>query len=239
MKRTVAERSRGSWRANRTSLPVAVLLAWALLAAPCDQAVAVQLPPEVLLDSYILEAEQAIDDGNPTRAQSAINNIIELQNEHDLDLPDEFHFRYASAAVAADLPEQALESIVTYLEAVGRDGPHYVEALAVMSNAQTKISCDGWGDDRYFKTATLEQVTACLETGTKDVNAENDAGWTPLHEAAYYNSNPAVTEALLAAGADVNAEDNDGWTPLYMAANIGTRDRSAVIAVLRPAGGTE
>ena len=43
-------------------------------------------------------------------------------------------------------------------------------------------------------------------------------GWTPLHYAAAFNSNPDVVKALISAGAKVNAKDKDGWTPLRAAA---------------------
>ena len=93
--------------------------------------VAAQLPPDILADAYLLRVEEAIRDGDPARAQAAMQNLLLLQAEHELVLPDEFHFRYAKAAHAADLPEQALEAVVRYLAAAGREGEHYVEALGV------------------------------------------------------------------------------------------------------------
>ena len=42
---------------------------------------------------------------------------------------------------------------------------------------------------------------------------------TPLHYAARFNANPAVVEALLAAGAEVNARDDYYRTPLHYAAS--------------------
>ena len=38
-----------------------------------------------------------------------------------------------------DLPEQALEAIEKYLTMAGREGPHYVEALQLMNQAQDAI----------------------------------------------------------------------------------------------------
>ena len=98
-----------------------------------------QLSPEILADAHLLRVEQAILEGDPNRARAVIGQIILLGKEHALDLSDEFHFRYAKAADSADLPEQALESIVKYLAAAGRDGPHYVEALELMNKAQDAI----------------------------------------------------------------------------------------------------
>ena len=90
-------------------------------------------------DAYLLQAEQAIRDGNPTRALAAINNILDLQNEYELDVLDDFHFRYAKAADSVDLPEQALEAVVRYLATAGRDGEYYVEALELMNTVQDEI----------------------------------------------------------------------------------------------------
>ena len=84
---------------------------------------AAQLPPDIMADSYLLRAEQAVRDGDQARALAAIKNILDLQNEYELDLPDDFHFRYAKAADSLDLPEQALESVVRYLAASGTRRP--------------------------------------------------------------------------------------------------------------------
>ena len=54
---------------------------------------AAQLPPEIMADAYLLRAEQGVRDGDQALALSAINNILALQNEHELDLADDFHFR--------------------------------------------------------------------------------------------------------------------------------------------------
>ena len=112
----------------------------------------------------MLQVEQSIRGGDLDRARTAIQNIRNLQEEHELDLPDEFHFRYAKAADSLDLPERALESVVKYLAASGREGQHYLEALELMNKMQMAVSCKGWDTEEYFKTATLEEVTACLDT---------------------------------------------------------------------------
>ena len=78
--------------------------------------------------------------------------------------------------------------------------------LVVLSSpalaGQGALSCEAWNTIEYFRTATVEDVTACLDAGA-DVAARTDDGYTPLHWAAGTNDNPAVIEALLAAGADL------------------------------------
>ena len=209
-----------------TGVVVSVLLGGFTVAAA-------QLPPDIMADSYLLRVEQAIRDGDHARARDVIHKILDLQKEHELDLPDEFHFRYAKVAAAADLPEQALEAVVRYLAAAGREGEHYVEALELMNTVQAAASCKGWNTEGYFETATLEQVTACLNTGV-DLESGTDYGITPLHRAAASSGNPAVITILLEAGANLEAVNEDGTTPLHLATQ--SNENPAVTEVLLAAG---
>ena len=59
-------------------------------------------------------------------------------------------------------------------------------------------------------------------------------GATPLYAAAMCNENPAVVEALLAAGADIDARNSFGATPLHGAAV--SNESPAVIEALLAAG---
>ena len=197
---------------------------------------AAQLSPNIIADAYMLQAEQSIRDGDHNQARGAIQNIRNLQDQHELDLPNEFHFRYAKAADVLDMPDQALESILKYLAVSGREGQHYVEALALMNKMQMAVSCKGWDTEEYFKTATLEEVTACLDTGV-DLNARDDAGATPLHRAAKNTENLDVIEALINAGADKEARDNGKRTPLHVAAE--SSENPDVIKFLLDAGAEE
>ena len=45
------------------------------------------------------------------------------------------------------------------------------------------------------------------------MNAKNESGWTPLHEATDWR-HEEIVELLIATGADVNAKNVDGQTPL-------------------------
>ena len=135
---------------------------------------AAQLPPDIIADSYLLRAEQAVRDGEYTRAQGEINKLLDLQKEHELDLPDEFHFRYAKAAASTDWPEQALEAVVKYLAAAGREGQHYVEALELMNKAQDAIE-GGKGP----QAALTDQSPPAQAAEQGPVEAQLDAGRTP------------------------------------------------------------
>ena len=78
--------------------------------------------------------------------------------------------------------------------------------------AQRTPSCEEWNTKEYFQTATVENVTACLDAGADPV-ARNENGVTPLHWAARGNENPAVIAALVDAGADLKARTENGLTP--------------------------
>ena len=58
----------------------------------------------------------------------------------------------------------------------------------------------------------IEAVKQHLAAGA-DVNAKDDDGWTPLHQATD-EGHKEIVELLIAKGADVNATDEDGETPL-------------------------
>ena len=65
-------------------------------------------------------------------------------------------------------------------------------------------------------------VTLLLDRGAEsDINAENERGTTPLHYAAYLNSNPEVATLLIQRGADIHARDNAGKTPCQLARSRG------------------
>ena len=91
--------------------------------------------------------------------------------------------------------------------------------LAVLAipalGAQAALDCAGWNTEEYFQTATVEDVTACLDAGVDVAARTDDYRITPLHWAAGSSENPAVVEVLLAAGADVAARNDYGATPLH------------------------
>ncbi|MDE0118026.1 MAG: hypothetical protein OXT07_15590, partial [bacterium] len=61
-----------------------------------------------------------------------------------------------------------------------------------------------WG---FWVSATTTQVQTQLRCEA-DIHAKDDRGWTPLHIAAELSDDPAVIQALIAAGADIHAKDD-------------------------------
>ena len=76
--------------------------------------------------------------------------------------------------------------------------------------------CKGWKTQKFFESATLQQVRACFSAG-RDPNEVDRQGLTALHRAARETSDPAVIEALLDAGANPRASSRAGRLPRYYA----------------------
>ena len=98
-----------------------------------------QLSPAILLDSYLLRAEQSVRDRDQRGAQEAMEQLVALHEEHELVLVAEYHYRYARVWNAVRAWDQALASVMRYLELTGRQGENYVDALRVMNEATAAI----------------------------------------------------------------------------------------------------
>ena len=237
---------------------------------------AAQLPPEIMVDKYLLQAQMLSEEKDYKGALEAMDRVVVLQKEHGLTLPEEFPFHYAQAALAAGAVQAAIDSVNQYLSAAGREGKHYRQALELLVEAEQSLSesavdqagagapeldlepqpqvvppaplqtpkitaaqpvpdCKKWNKRKFFKKATVQDVTACLEAGA-DPNAQGKWQNTPLHWAALNESTfaPAVIEALLKAGADPMARDRQKRTPLHDAARV--NENPAVVEALIRAG---
>ena len=99
-------------------------------------ATAAQLPPEIMADRFLLRAERLIAEKDYKSALEVMNKIVALQKEHDLTVPDEFHFKYAQIAMSAGSSKAALDSVNKYLATAGRAGQSYREALELLEEAE-------------------------------------------------------------------------------------------------------
>ena len=99
----------------------------------------VQLPPEILVDRHLVRAERLLASGDPDAALEAMNEILALQEEHDLLLQDGFDFEYAQVAYAAGRTETAIASANQYLASAGREGEFYREALELLDSAEVRL----------------------------------------------------------------------------------------------------
>ena len=82
--------------------------------------------------------------------------------------------------------------------------------------AAAEESCKDWNTAKFFKSATVDEVRACLSAG-RGPNEQDPKGLTALHRAARDTSDPAVIEALLDAGANPRSSSIAGRLPRYYA----------------------
>ena len=121
----------------RTKLTV-IAGVWFAGCLVCITGFATQLPPEVLVDKFLLQAKMLSEEKNHKGALEAMERIVALQKEHDLTLPEAFPFRYAQTALAAGAAQAAIDSANRYLSVAGREGKHYREALELLVKAERK-----------------------------------------------------------------------------------------------------
>lgn len=121
------------------TLARAALLALALAAFFQPLGAVAQLPPDVQVDRLWLRVERQIGDGEYWPALASLDEILELQTEHGLALPDAFWFSHARASHEAGLHWQAAASATRYVGATGREGEHYLAALELLDAAEAAV----------------------------------------------------------------------------------------------------
>ena len=117
----------------------------------CVTGLAAQLPPEIMADRYLVRVERLMAEKNHKAALEMMDKIIELQKEHNLTVPDEFHFKYAQIAMSAGAVKAALDSVNKYLATAGRAGQFYREALELLDEAEQNLPENV--ADRYLRLA--------------------------------------------------------------------------------------
>lgn len=58
-----------------------LLVGLAIIAMVCGQAAAQELPPEILVDQYLLEANRALEAGDPRKAMQTLGKIEALDTD--------------------------------------------------------------------------------------------------------------------------------------------------------------
>ncbi len=133
-----------------------------------------QLPPEILLDRHLLRAERLLADGEPAAALEAMDEVLALQEEHDLVLEDGFDFRYAQVAYAAGRTQMAIASLNAYLVTAGREGEFYREALELLDSAEVRLEREAAERRRARRRAEAERRRA-------EAARRRAARWPPSH----------------------------------------------------------
>ena len=144
----------------------------------------------------------------------------------------------AAAGASLDAPDGKGRTPLEFAERFG-ETPAIVAALREARttsipapNEDAAASCENWNTPGFFRKAGPEDLARCLRT--RDPNARNENGRTPMHYAAQGTS-PAMVTALAKAGANLNSPDErGGWTPLHLAAWFS--ETPSVVAALLAAG---
>ena len=110
----------------------AILFAAALMGA--------ELPPEIQVDRLLVQAEREMESGEHWSAVFTFERILEVCEEHGLDIPTEFWFRQAGVLHSAGLHERAIQASTRYLQEAGRDGENYLAALDILDAAEVSLT---------------------------------------------------------------------------------------------------
>ena len=90
-------------------------------------------------DQYLAEAERLIAEKNDKAAVDLVNQLLNLRREHNLTLPEEFHFVVARVALSVGRFKLAKDSANQYLSAAGPSGQYSEEAQELLEEVRAKI----------------------------------------------------------------------------------------------------
>ena len=152
-----------------------------------------QLPPEIMVDRHLLRAERLLAADDPAGALQAMNEILALQEEHDLRLPDDFDFQYAQVAYEARRTETAIAALNEYLVAAGREGEFYREALELLDSAELRLQQEETEQRRARRRAEAERRRA-------EAQRRHAARWPPGH---VFRDCPTCPEMVVLRGSVV------------------------------------
>ena len=182
---------------------------------------AAQLPPDVMVDKYLLQAKMLSEEKDHKGALEAMDRIVALQKEHGLTLPEAFPFHYAQTALAAGAVQAAIDSANRYLSAAGREGKHYREALELLVKAERKLQEPA--PDPVGSTPVKPDLEPQPEPvppsrpqvgGTTEAQPVPDCGQWNTEEYFQAATVESVTTCL-EGGANPKARDKDNWTSLH------------------------
>ena len=130
----------GTSAERRRRLPAVVLAFAASVAATCVGAM--ELPPEIQADRYLVQAEHQIQAGEHAEAVTTLDKIVALQRDRGLAIPAAFWFKHAQASHDAGRFERAIESATQYLVQAGREGNHYLAALEILDESEQELDAE-------------------------------------------------------------------------------------------------
>ena len=162
-----------------------------------------QLPPEVTMDRYLLQSEELMARKDYQAALDKMDQILALKEEHNLTLPEDFHFQYARGAMGAGSLQGARAAVTRYLATAGRDSKFYWDALKLFNQVeaiQKRL-------EQY--PAQVEQLLSAKDSGAALELMNQIVGLQEEHRFPLPEEFPfQYAQAALAAGAYWAAADS-------------------------------
>ena len=125
---------------------------------------AVQLSPEIQADRYLLRAERQIEERDFTGAKDSIDRFLEIEKQHDIEVPEGFSFKHAQILLGLGRYGDAVTSATRYLTLAGRDGEHYRAALKLLDKAEAEMAAVATARKRLEeKRKRLRETIAAME----------------------------------------------------------------------------
>ena len=208
---------------------------WIAAAVFAATAAALQLPPDMQADRYLLQAEEQIERRNFAAAKQSLDRILALQDQHGLELPEEFFFRYAEVVERLGLYDEAIEAATKYLTLAGRAGEHYRAALRLLNSAEA---------EKNNPIADMEFVQ--VSAGEFLMGSESEEAWSveqPVTRVrisrGFFLGKYEVTQAEWQAVMGSNPSSFDGCGPDCPVENVSWDDVQEFIRKLNAAVGEE
>ena len=156
---------------------------WITASVFAAAASALQLPPDMQADRYLVRAQRQIEEQDLAGAKESMDQILELEEQHGLDLPVEFFFRYAEVLVRLELHDEAVTSVTKYLTLAGRDGEHYRVALELLDKAeQSKAAAVSAAEAARKRAAAAKAAADEARRRAAAVITEMEFVWVPAGE---------------------------------------------------------
>ena len=127
-----------------------------------------QLPPEIMLDGHLLRAEAAVRARDPAAARAAMDRIAALQEQHELDTPRTYHFRYASVWNTRAHGTSRWRPPFATSSSRDATASNYLDALTLMNRATAAIE----ELERARELRAAAQARACAAEARARAEAE-------------------------------------------------------------------
>ncbi|MDD9996818.1 MAG: SUMF1/EgtB/PvdO family nonheme iron enzyme [Rhodospirillaceae bacterium] len=124
------------------------------------------LPPEIEVDRLLVQADRESREGNHWSAVFTLERVLQVSEEHGLEIATAFWFRQAGAFQNAEMYEPAVEALTRYLNEAGRDGEYYQAALELLDAAEVGLAEARWRE---------AQAKAAAERAARDAEARRAA----------------------------------------------------------------